>query len=75
VLAAMNDIAGQATKAERQPDSEIEYGSNDNANRAEDQKGPSEFAERLHSQSLKASEFGSQSVERSRQISSRPAKK
>jgi len=57
VLAAMNDIAGQAAKAERQARSEIKHGSNDNANRAKNQKGPSEFAERVHTASLEVPEF------------------
>src|SRR6266436_3303085 len=57
VLAAMNDIAGQAAKAKRQTRSEIKRGSNGNANRANNQEGPSEFAERVHSASLKACEF------------------
>jgi hypothetical protein len=61
VLAAMNDIAGQAAKAERQARSEVQRSSNNNANRAKDQKGPSKFAERVHS--LEADAFLSQSVQ------------
>ncbi len=57
MLAAMNDIAGQTAKAERQARPEIKRGSNGNANRAKNQEGPSEFAERVHSASLEACEF------------------
>src|SRR5260370_33455110 len=58
----MNNGAGQAAKAERQARSEIKHGSNDNANRAKNQKGPSEFAERVHTASLEVPEFRSQSA-------------
>jgi hypothetical protein len=57
VLTAMNNVAGQAAKTERQARSEIKHGSNDNANPAKNQKGPSEFAERVHGASLEACEF------------------
>ena len=57
MLAAMNDIAGQTAKAERQARPEIKHGSNGNANRAKNQEGPSEFAERVHSASLEACAF------------------
>lgn len=49
----MNDIAGQTPKAKRQPRPEEKHGSDDSANGAEDQKGPSEFAEWVHKSSLK----------------------
>jgi hypothetical protein len=57
VLAAMNDIAGQAAKAKRQARSEIKRGSDGNANRPKNQEGPSEFAERVHTASLEVPEF------------------
>jgi len=57
VLTAANNIAGQATKAERQARSEIKRSSNDDADGAQDQKGPSELAERVHGASLEACEF------------------
>jgi hypothetical protein len=53
----MNNIAGQAAKAKRQARPEIKRGSNDNANRAKNQEGPPEFAERVHGASLEACEF------------------
>ena len=57
MFTAMNNVAGQAAKAEWQARSEIKHGSNDNANRAKNQKGPSEFAERVHTASLEVPEF------------------
>ena len=57
MLAAMNNIAGQAAKAKRQARPEIKRGSYDNANRAKNHEGASEFAERVHSASLEACEF------------------
>ena len=57
MLTAANNIAGQATKAERQARSEIKRSSNDDADGAQDQKGPSELAERVHGASLEACEF------------------
>ena len=57
MLAAMNNVAGQAAEAERQARSEIKQTSNDGADGAEDQKGPSEFAEGIHKASLEACEF------------------
>ncbi len=57
MLAAMNDIAGQAAQAKRQARPEIKHGSNGSANRAKNQEGPSEFAGRVHGASLEACEF------------------
>jgi hypothetical protein len=57
VLAAMDNIPGQAAKAERQSRSEIKENSNDGADSAKDQKGPSEFAEWVHDASLKPLRF------------------
>jgi hypothetical protein len=57
VLAAMNDIAGQAAKAERETRSEVKHSSKDNANHAKYQEGPSEFAERVHIASLEVPMF------------------
>jgi hypothetical protein len=53
VLAAMNNIAGQTAKPERQARSEEKQSPNDDADSAENQKGPSEFAEWVHKPSLK----------------------
>jgi hypothetical protein len=53
VLAAMNDIAGQTTQAERKARSEEKQSPHDDADSAENQKGPSEFAEWVHKPSLK----------------------
>ena len=57
MLAAVNNIAGQAPKPERKTTSEIKHSSDRDANDAEDQKGPPEFAESVHGASLEACEF------------------
>jgi len=53
VLAAMNNIAGQTAEAERKARSEEKQSPNNDAHGAENQKGPSEFAEWVHKPSLK----------------------
>jgi hypothetical protein len=57
VFAAMNNVAGQSPQPEGQPRSKIKQCSDDSANRADDQKGPSEFAEWVHEPSLKLPGF------------------
>ena len=49
----MNNIAGQTAKPERQARSEEKQSPHDDADNAENQKGPSEFAEWVHELSLK----------------------
>ena len=53
MFAAMNDIAGQTAEAERKARSEEKQSPHDDADSAENQKGPSEFAEWVHKPSLK----------------------
>ncbi len=53
MFAAMNNIAGQTAKAERKARSEEKQSPHDDADNAKDQKGPSEFAEWVHTPSLK----------------------
>jgi hypothetical protein len=53
----MDDIAGQAAQAERQAGPKIKQRSNNGYNAAEDQQGPSEFAEWIHEPSLKLLRF------------------
>ena len=53
MLAAMNNIAGQTAEAERKARSEEKQSPRDDADSAENQKGPSEFAEWVHKPSLK----------------------
>ena len=53
----MNDIARQATQAEREACTEKEQSSNEGADRAKNQKGPPEFAEWVHGASLKLASF------------------
>jgi hypothetical protein len=49
----MNDVAWQATEAERQACAKIEQRPNDSDNAPKDQQGPSKFAEWVHKLSLK----------------------
>ena len=53
----MNDVARQATEAERKTSTEKEQGSNECAYGAKNQKGPSEFAEWVHEASVKPANF------------------
>jgi hypothetical protein len=57
VLAAMNDVARQSTKAKWQPPAEIEQNSHKRAHGTKNQKGPPEFAEWVHEVSLKLASF------------------
>jgi hypothetical protein len=57
VLAAMDDIAGQAAQSEWQSRSEIKQRPNDNDEAAKDQQGPPKFAEWVHNGSLKPLRF------------------
>jgi len=71
----MNNIAGQSAEPERQPRPEEKQPPNDNAYGAEDQQGPSEFAEWVHSASLKLLSVEVKAARIVTQISSWPAKK
>jgi hypothetical protein len=49
VLAAVDDVSGESSEAEREFAAEIEEGTDEEEEAAEEQQGAAEFAERLHS--------------------------
>src|SRR5713101_1712741 len=53
VLAAMNDVARQAAKAERQPPAEVEHCADDNKQAAENEQHSSKITEGVHEKSVR----------------------
>ena len=70
VFAAMDNVAGEFSQAEREFHTKIKKCAQENEEAAEEEKCAAEFAKRVHKASLEAEEFQSQSPQ---EVKSEPA--
>ena len=59
VLAAMDDVAGETTEAERQFGAEVKESAEDDEKTAQDEESAAEIAERFHKRSIEETPPGS----------------